>query len=304
MPSVGWGWSCSRPHSFVLRRFVPARHAGELYRALTFPMLRHPHITTAENSEAPFNVLHLRIPEKPGDSHYTPSAHVALAPALKSGELLRSLPGEEAKTLLTLLAFVTQNGVVQVYASDIAGVLAVSERKARDRLLRLETLVWKGEPLVRTVHIAPGVDAFAPAIHLLAHQHQPEPEANPPLPAFTSTQTHAVSLATPLERAEPVASATTLNTELSNKSGDEDRINAMRDTILRLCAYGISEDEAAHLVATYPLERIERQILWMGYRQARTPARFLIAAIRNDYDAPEYVRHHSAPEQPAHNGTD
>lgn len=270
-------------------------------------MLRQPYPSLSDHPDVPFLVQHVRLHERAGDSHYTPAARVVFAPGLKTSELFQALPGEEVKTLFALLASVSPNGNVQASASDVASTLGIPERKARDRLLRLETLLWRGEPLIRTVRLAPGVDAFAPGPHLLAHEHPPEPIQNPPVPTIpvtaripvTSTMpftTPPASLETALQEIEQQLQKTTrqeqelslnpLTEELPSNS-----VEAMRDAIVGLCRFGVSEAEAANLVSVYPLERIERQISWMEHRNAKVPSRFLIAAIHNDYGPPDVARH-------------
>lgn len=45
-------------------------------------------------------------------------------------------------------------------------------------------------------------------------------------------------------------------------------------------------DVIERLITTYPLDRIRQQIEWLPQRNAKSPGRFLIAAIENAYDAP------------------
>ncbi len=57
-----------------------------------------------------------------------------------------------------------------------------------------------------------------------------------------------------------------------------------------LQAFGIPPGEIDDLLSRFPMERIERQIRWMGFRKARRPRSFLRAAIENDYAPPVEVR--------------
>lgn len=264
-------------------------------------MLRHPHPSSSDRRNAPLLVRHLRLPERSGDSHYTPGARIALAPALPSSGLLQTLPGEEVKTLLALLAFVSPNGKVQASAAQVADVLGIPERKARDRLLRLETLSWRGEPVIRTVHVAPGLDAYVPGPHLLADEHEPEPHPNQPMVPRPNAPRMPflppiASLEEALQDIEQKDNSDRTNTAESTPHIPvapvqmPPRVEALRDAIVAMCGFGVSEAEAAGLVSAYPLEVITRQMNWMPERNAKVPARFLVAAIRNDYASPNGVR--------------
>lgn len=57
----------------------------------------------------------------------------------------------------------------------------------------------------------------------------------------------------------------------------------------RLIAKGITSDQAQFLTENYPINRIERQLDWLPYRNAKNPASFLVAAIREDYEAPSFA---------------
>ena len=59
-----------------------------------------------------------------------------------------------------------------------------------------------------------------------------------------------------------------------------------REVAAKLISLGVSRTKAIELVHRYSTEEIERQIDWLPYRAARTPASLLIAAIEKDYEAP------------------
>ena len=58
----------------------------------------------------------------------------------------------------------------------------------------------------------------------------------------------------------------------------------------RFLGTGLLREQIDLLIERYPRERIERQIDWLPYRNAKSPARYLLAAIENDYEAPVTVR--------------
>ena len=43
-------------------------------------------------------------------------------------------------------------------------------------------------------------------------------------------------------------------------------------------------------MSRFPVEEIERQVSWMGYRKAKSPKRYLMAAIEGNYAPPVEVR--------------
>ena len=65
---------------------------------------------------------------------------VAVTPHLRTSGLLATLPGEDVKSLLCVLTFVTANGRIEPSLPEVAGALNVPESKARDRLLRLSLI--------------------------------------------------------------------------------------------------------------------------------------------------------------------
>jgi hypothetical protein len=49
---------------------------------------------------------------------------------------------------------------------------------------------------------------------------------------------------------------------------------------------GLQVEQAEALLAGYDLVRIRRQLMWLPYRRAKNPAGMLLAAIKDDYEAP------------------
>jgi len=50
-----------------------------------------------------------------------------------------------------------------------------------------------------------------------------------------------------------------------------------------------SKEEAASILERFPLGVIQQQLDWLPYRHAKSPARFLVAAIEGNYEAPHIV---------------
>ncbi|MES2464668.1 MAG: hypothetical protein V4671_29245, partial [Armatimonadota bacterium] len=58
----------------------------------------------------------------------------------------------------------------------------------------------------------------------------------------------------------------------------------------RLTALGVSEAQANRLLSDHPVAEILQQLDWLGDRGARSPARFVVRAIENRFEAPARVR--------------
>lgn len=66
---------------------------------------------------------------------------------------------------------------------------------------------------------------------------------------------------------------------------DETRQDRMVRLAARLMQFGVSERQILRLL-TFDLDRIERQLNWLPYRQARKRASLIVSAIEEDYEAP------------------
>lgn len=65
---------------------------------------------------------------------------------------------------------------------------------------------------------------------------------------------------------------------------NQEKLNQIALELMRL---GISQAGVADLMATSPLEEIERQLLFLPHRKAKRPGAFLIDAVRNHYSPPK-----------------
>lgn len=55
---------------------------------------------------------------------------------------------------------------------------------------------------------------------------------------------------------------------------------------LEMMRLGVSETVVRDLLAGYPPERIERQLRYLPFRNAKKPVSLLVASIKDDYEAP------------------
>jgi hypothetical protein len=241
---------------------------------------------TPETEAKPLVIEHMRLLETP--IGFTPAARLVVTPALRTSGLLALLPDEAAKSLLALLTYLTPNGDIHPSVPEVAAALNVSGRQAHDRLRRLAAVRWQGEPLAVEVPRETGMDAFILSPAIVANREAstlPTDAMNLPLPLPPSSREAVIAhsrsaYATPRAEAERMVAAQ-LGIE-PEEFADTPEGEAHR----RLYAYGVPREIIKQLIADYPLDRIQRQIGWLPRRHAKSPGRFLVAAIENDYAPP------------------
>ena len=255
---------------------------------------------TEPGQNSPFLVEHLRLPDTSHSARYIPAARLVLLPALRTSGLLQTLPGEEIKTLLALLTFLTANGHVSTTLPEIAQALGTNEGKARARLERLLTFVWHGEPLVREVSRELGLDAYVPSPRLFMQEEQFEREQQEQAHEQQRREAETKARLGPTVRdaiyaqnralyAKPRAEVEREVMRLMGHAPEEADDTPEGEVRRRLSRLDISTDEADQLIATFPLHHIKNQIDWLPYRNAKSPARFVVAAIENHYDPPLFI---------------
>jgi hypothetical protein len=260
----------------------------------------------------PFVVEHLRLDEKNG-GYFTPAAQVVVTGALRTGGLLRQMRDDEARTLLALLTFLTANGRIHPTAAQLAEALSVGEGKAKERLRRLCALSWQGKPVAFPLTRAVGQDAISLSRFVLGERDANTPSSSPattrsvrlPLPAPPDMP--AISMALPAEDT-PVASREAVVSH-SREAYARPRAEVEREILVqlghaaeeaddtpegavrrRLAALGVPREQADLLFAHHTLEEITAQIDWLPYRNAHSPARYVVAAIQGRYEPPARVR--------------
>lgn len=265
-----------------------------------------PDLTEVERTEvdAPFTVEHLREDAAPGGT-FRPAARLVLAPALRTGGLWHALAPEDLKNLLLLLTFLTPNGWCRPTLPELAAAMQASPVKARARMTRLAGMDWRGQPLVSVLTRPDGLDAFLPGRHLLAHEEAPDPqEASSPAPYRAAGREAVIAHS----RAAYARTRSEVESEIEGRMGwgppvieGEDAATAerRRQAFGRMTALGVSREQALSLLARFDLRRVERQLEWIGHRNAKSPDRFLVAAIEGDYEIPPALRRQGAPESGA-----
>lgn len=253
-----------------------------------------PDMSSSEAAEKPFVIL-LHRRDHLLSGYFRPEATVTISPALRTSGLLLALPPEEVKSLLLMLTFVTPNGWCQPAVQQLAGAMRVSEAKARARIQRLQDFRWQGRVLVTEIKRESGMDSFTLSPAVVGLQDAPEPpqEVAAPLPPSSRDVIIARSRAL---YARPRAEVERMIAEQMGwkEVGDSPEAQLRR----RLMGVaGLLREQIDLLITQYPQERIERQLAWLPHRRAKSPARFLMAAIENDYDPPPVIRLQQAQAQ-------
>ncbi len=280
------------------------------------------------NRPAPF-VLERRFENVQRGGYFTPTAAVWLTPALSESGLLRDLAPDDLRALLAVLSCLNGNGGFVATPERLAPVLGLSTRAARAHLVRLQTLRWKGEPLL-TSHTSKshtgesGWHFFQPAPHLLEERQNvisPAPEAGhmvevpeiaspspmPVVPDDVRDQVIAHSRATYTRpRAEVEAEINRFLSRDRQKPHPEPEVKERGEKAeseppatpearerLRLkralVALGVPLHRAQALLEAHPAEKIAQQLEWLSYRNARNPVAYVIAAVEKDYAPPPAV---------------
>lgn len=258
--------------------------------------------------EPPFSIV-VEAKDAVRLTSWRPEASVRVNRTLRTSGFLTALPPEELKHLLLMLSFLTPNGHVAPDIVQLASALHVSPAKARTRMHRLAALRWHNQAFVLPVKHGNGLDTFALAPGFVpTFQNVPQ---EPPAPPLQGGFRDAVIAHSRRRYARPRAEVEAfVNRQLSRNaqlSGvlsapeptsvepeDESR-RALRNDLLGV---GLEAAQADDLIARFDSIRIRRQLAWLPYRPVRNRAGFLIAAIKDDYEAPRTLPRPIAPDKP------
>lgn len=243
--------------------------------------------------DTPFVIVHQERHLVSGNSSFRPMAQMLITPALRTSGLLNALPPEDVKNLLTLLTFVTPNGVCAPSVHELAHAMGVSIAKVTARMERLTVFQWQNEPLVYFLARESGLDAYTPSRSLAGSVHEVAEERDESytvLPYQPASREEVIALsrekyARPREEVErQIAELNGWEVPEEFATEAEKERNAL---LRRLCATGMKRGQANEILGQYPVEVIRRQLDWLPHRGARYPAKFLASAIVGDYDAPQ-----------------
>lgn len=249
----------------------------------------------------PFVVEHVREGLTRSGS-FAPAARLVLTPALRLSGLLAALPDAEAKSLLLLLTFLTPNGDVRASLPELAEGLRVSEDKARRRMGRLADLRWRGRPLALSRATDTGLELFTLSPALVEERQAPEAAPLPPAAPYRAAGREAVISYTRETYARPraeVEAGIARRMGWGSPDGEDlpplegegaERTRARREAYRSLLKLGVPPEQATHLATAYPPDEVTDQINWLPWRGAKSPARFVVAAIAGRYEPPPQAR--------------
>lgn len=233
-------------------------------------------------------------------NQFVPSARVIVSPALRTSGLLAELPDAEAKTLLLMLTFLTPNGHIRPSLPELSQALKTSADKARKRLKRLEEITFEGKPLVQSRRAESGLETFTLASAFEETEEVLPENSQSSGPVYRAAEREAViahsrsRYANTRAEAERLVAAQYGQDVAETGEGDEGKARRV------LLALGVSREQVTTLFAEHSLEDIQKQLRWLPHRGAKSPGRFVVAAIQNNYESPVWVRpEQAAPEESA-----
>jgi hypothetical protein len=288
-----------------------------------FPMTHNPsEHGQAESPQKPFTIFIEHL-DKTRDGHWRPAAHLRLSRAIRTSGFLNAVPAEELKHLLFLLSFLTANGDCLATVPQLAAAMKLSTIKAKARMQRLAEWQWQGQPVVCSTVLGNGLEAYALAPGAIPIEEEPmtpfPSDSRPPLPTAPREAIIAQSRerygrpraevehqiaeqmnwknppqAQQSSAANPVAS----NNAPSN-TADAAPVDPNIELRQELVQVGILPEQADELIARFDPVRIRRQLMWLPYRIPRNRAGFLVAAIKDDYEAPPNLRRREVTQEEA-----
>lgn len=260
-------------------------------------------------------VLEIRQEEVKANGDFVPAAAVLVTESLRQSGLLAQLSSDDFQTLLLVLSCITANGYFVSTPELLAPIAGNTVFRMRGRLRRLSQVLWREQPLVTIQQAGDGQQFFFPSPHLLATRHSAilpatkwkrgqsvdsemiTGETSPAIPASSREAVIAYSRANyGRPRAEVEAQIERFLRGEPEPSTPEEAARLLLRR--RLLDKGLTQEQADRLLASYPPESLERQLVWLPYRYARNPAGLLMAAIEGDYDAPMAWRRTLKPVAP------
>lgn len=241
----------------------------------------------AVTRETPFVVTHGRTGLRFG--HFTPTATVRITSSLVRSRVIAELSDAQVRTLVAALSLLSPNGDVQVTAASVAAVLAVPEREAADRLQSVSKATPSLGPVLQARERGDGGTVYSPTVRLVSHElgrtYRTEDAAGRRRPARVASRQDVLA-ASRAAYARPRAEAERAVLEQLGHPPEEADLTPRGEAYRALVALGVPRDTALGLLNEHPLESVQRQLQWLPERGAKSPARFIVAAVREDYGEP------------------
>jgi hypothetical protein len=152
------------------------------------------------------------------------------------------------------LSFTDRTGRRSFTTEQLGIALGVPRDQAQRRLEALTQAAWRGQPLAR-----------------LAVDHDGTP---------VGVDLAPIELVTRMLGAERGSIASSSQPETTDQE-------PLRGELSRL---GLDPEQIDHLLRTFPIERVQRQLAWLPAREARNPAALFIRAVEQDWEPPREAR--------------
>ncbi len=248
--------------------------------------------STPSTTTPPFIIEHRQVEQE--KRNFVPEAKLLLAPALRTSGLLTELPDTAARPLLTLLSFLTPNGDIHPTIHEIAEALGIAAGSVRDFMEPLTQLHWQGAPLAIPLLRESGMDGYMLSPKAAVHVHklvldahleatmEPAPE---PL-GYVPAGREAIVAASRAKYARPRAE---VEREIEEALGHDPReadTTPEGEARRRLYSLGVPRDEIESLLTEHSAQEALQQLDWLPLRGAKSPARFVVAAVRGHYEPP------------------
>ena len=209
-------------------------------------------------------------------------ARLVLCASLRLSGLLRLLPPSLLQVFVTLLTFYEARGEVRASIEQLSEALEIHPDQVEAKLQQLAAYSFEDAPLLYpsgervyalSKRVGVPVDVTPPA--------PPEPVRHV-VPREVIIEMSRRKYGRPRAEVEAIVEA-----QLGHTPPEPIPEGRAGELYLSMVEVGVSDADARSLLAEFPIESIEEQIEWLPRRGARNPARFLPAAIRGGYAAPE-----------------
>ena len=252
----------------------------------------HPDQTPRPVSRPPFVVEHRQVLTNERGTRFHPEAQLFISETLRTSGLLASLPEREAKNLLWLLTYLHPNGRLFAPVSLLARDMGISERDARKQFLALTRIQWQDSPLVR--HLSGDTTERFTLGNQVLGEETLDTSLPIPLPVKSNhgTTGHRESIveASRERYGRPRLEVEKIVLEQMGYHPEENSDTPEGEVRRGLRSLGIPRDQIDELIEEFGIEACHRQVLWMPLRGAKNPARYVVAAIQENYSPPRGLR--------------
>lgn len=238
----------------------------------------------------PFVVEHRLAPDPQKRNSFTPEARLFISPTLRTSGLLGSLNDHDIRNLVWLLTYFTPNGYLIAPLASLAKEMQLAERVVRKQFAQLAAVRWQGSPIIHHL-VDNDLERFVLDPQILGAEslevNVPVPEYRPLPPGGYREEIVQASRAA---YARPRAEVERIVLEQLGHHPEEEENTPEGEVRRGLRDAGVSRDLVASLLEEYGLEACQRQLEWLPLRSAKSPGRYIVAAIEGNYGPPRGIR--------------